>query len=185
MVRAALILLAGAAPALADPAVMGSLAGDLDGDGRAELAVLIGESDLSLAIFTQPVAHGPMRLAAEGPGLAWMGSLAEPPSMEITPSGSLRVTSSNWGIGRNKWEMTLTIAHRDGAYRMAGVTFNEIDTLDLDAGRGCDVNLLSGKGLLTFTAEGRPDRQIRAGLGPVPISQWTPDSIALACGPDW
>ena len=178
----ALILVA--AQAQADPLVMETLAADLDEDGRKELAVLVGESDISLAIFGQTEDYGPMRLVAEGPGLAWMGSLNEPPRMEITEAGSLRVTSSNWGIGRNKWEMDVIVAWRSGAFRVAGIRFVEVDTLELESGRSCDVNLLTGRGILTSNREDAPDIAVRAVIGAVPIEDWPENGIAQACGPD-
>lgn len=174
-----------AAPAAAEPVVLASLASDLNGDGRAELAVLVGESDMTLAIFEQKEDYGPLLLAAQGPAIAWMGSLNEPPVLEVTPSGSLRVQSSNWGIGRHKWEMSLTIAFRRDAYRVAGVTFGEVDTLTPDSARQCDVNLLTGKGRITAMGGGETGTEIASALDAIPIQDWPENGVQLACGPDW
>lgn len=185
LVRAFAPLLLAAGPVSAEPAVITSLAADLNGDTRPELAVLIGESDVALAIFGQDEDFGPVRLLAESPAIAWIGSRHEPPRLDATAAGSLQVTSSNWGVGRHKWEMTVTVAYRDDAFRIAGVTFAEVDTLVENSARQCDVNLLSGRGVISAGGEDDTQTQISAGLPAVAIEAWTPDSIARACGPDW
>lgn len=65
------------------------------------------------------------------------------PSLDISDTGSLLVTSEQTGIGRFPWHQTLTIAHRDGRFVLAGFTYS---THDRAAGGGmtCDVNLLTG-----------------------------------------
>lgn len=171
----------GATPVLADPAVMAQLTHDLDGDGLAELALVIGESDLSLAIFGQSEAHGAVSLMAEGPTLGWMGSLNEPPRLAVTPQGSLQVTSSNWGVGRHKWEMTLTVAYRDGQYRVAGLTFGEVDTLVEYSSFSCDANLLTGDVILTGPGEDMTERRDLTNVPAMAIADWTPDLIRAIC----
>lgn len=175
------LALSGATPLCADPAVVAQLSQDLDGDGLAELALVIGESDLSLAIFGQTEANGPVALRAEGPTLGWMGSLNEPPRLAVTPQGSLQVTSSNWGIGRHKWEMTLTIAHREGQYRVAGLTFGEVDTLQEYSTFSCDANLLTGDVILSGPGEDLTERRDKTIVPALPISEWTPDLVRAVC----
>ena len=171
--------------AMAEPALYGSVAADLNGDELTDLAVLVGESDLSLAIFGQEEEYGPMFVLGEAPALAWLGSLNEPPRMEATPGGSLRVTSSNWGIGRNKWEMTLTIAYRRDAFRIAGLTYQEVDTLDLAAGFSCDINLLSGRGNVMGAGENAREQEIRVEMDAPSIEEWDHAMITEICpGPD-
>ena len=170
-----------AAPATAQPYVHASLSADLTGDGRPELAVVVGERDLALAIWSENPDTYRMELLAHAPALGWT-QMNEDARLEATQAGSLTVTMSNWGIGRNKWEETLTIAWRDGAFRVAGVTHGEIDTLDPEDGaRTCDINLLTGRGLSNFP-DGGPERD-RIVTGPAPrIEDWTPERIGEICG---
>ena len=181
LASAALLALS-ATPAWAEPRVVASVAGDFDGNGRADLAVLLGDNTVALAIFEEIEAYGGLRLVAEGPDIAWMGSLNEPPRIEVTEAGSLRVTSSNFGIGRNKWEMALTIAYRRDAYRVAGITFVEVDTLDLENLQlRCDLNLLTGRGTLSGPKENQPERPVEVKAEAVPIEAFEADMVGQLC----
>jgi hypothetical protein len=60
-------------------------------------------------------------------------------------SGSLLVRQGS-DVGRGRWYRTITIAYRDGAYRLVGFTYYHFDTFN---GRttSCDYNLLTGTGV--------------------------------------
>lgn len=147
-----LVLCLVACPALAqDRPPMQEVSADLDGDGLAETYALRpgGEPTMDLAVTEdgkERVAHG----------IAWSGGLAgQQPELSLSPAGSVRLTSMNEGIGRDRWRLTLTVAHRDGDLRVAGLTYDWRDTLDTEAGWGsCDINLLTGRGEVE-TAAGR------------------------------
>lgn len=179
---ASVVLTLAAAQAWAEPRVVTSLAGDFDQNGRPDLALLLGDNTVSLAIFEETEEYGGLRLVAEGPDIAWMGSLHEPPRIEVTEAGSLLVTSSNFGVGRNKWEMALTIAYRKDAYRVAGITFVEVDTLDLENLQfRCDLNLLTGQGTLSGPKEDQPERPVRVTAEAVPIETFAADMVGTLC----
>ena len=138
----ALALLAG--PALAQEGSQ-SVQADLDKDGAAETYALVdngtGTVDLSVETASGVVTY---------PGVAWTGGMAgQRPDLALSPSGSVLLTSRNDSVGRDRWRLTLTLAQRDGALKVAGITYERHDTLDPEGGWGsCDLNLLSGRGVV-------------------------------------
>jgi len=175
---AALLLVCGTAAA--EPFVHASLAADLTGDGTAELAVVIGGPQIALAIWSQDHKTHAHQLISHGPAIGWT-QLNEDARLEVTPSGSLTVTTSNYGIGRNKWEQTLTIAWREGAFRVAGLTHSAFDSLDPEGGGClCDVNLLTGKGVTTYP-RGGAERAVTRPPGAPRIEDWTPEMMTQIC----
>ena len=179
---AALTIVAATTAAHPEPRVIATLTGDFDENGRADVAVLIGESRVTLAIFEETAPDGGFGLAAEGPDIAWMGSLAEAPRIALTEGGSIAVTSSNFGIGRHKWEMVLTIAHRSGAYRVAGITYVSFDTLAPETSPlRCDLNLLTGAGTITGPGDANPERAVKVAEPAVAIEAFSADRIVPLC----
>ena len=180
MVRAALLLLL-AAPASAQPFVHASLSADLDGDGRPELAVVVGERDIGLGIWAEDPETYRTELLAYGPAMGWT-QMGEDARLELTDAGSLRLTTSNYGIGRNKWEQVLTIAWRDGAFRVAGLTHSAFDSLDPEGGgRFCDLNLLTGNGASNYP-HGGADHPVRVDAPAPRIEDWHPEQFTRLCG---
>jgi hypothetical protein len=122
---------------------------DLDGDEIPETYELRdnGQGSVDMAVL----GIGEERLV---PGIAWLGGMAgQEPELSVNHAGSLLVTSMNESIGRDRWRIVLTIAHRDGDLRVAGITYDWRDTLDPGTGWGqCDLNLLSGRGELETEA---------------------------------
>lgn len=84
----------------------------------------------------------------------------------------MRVISQNYGIGRNRWEQTLTLAYREGAFVLAGFTYNWYDSLDLENSGTCDVNLLTGKGVLETGNETVTETSFRTKSFNGPIEHW-------------
>ena len=174
--RLALPLLLIAGLAVAQEA---TIRADLDGNGHAESFRLVvpdndPRADLEIAGQWQTVVYE---------NLGWAGIAAGTlPRLELAPNGSLRLITENSAIGRNRWEQVLTIAHRDGAYRVAGFTYAFYDTLDLDSGGFCDVNLLTGRGLLQI-GKGE-ERAVREWAMRAPrLADWTIDTMPPVCSP--
>ena len=138
------------------------VASDLDGDGRAERFALrdTGEGTVDLLIDGAVVA----------PDIAWKGGIGQEPALALAPNGSVRLSSMNESIGRYRWHLTLTIAWRDGAYRVAGLTYEWYDTLDLDRAGFCDLNLLNGRGFAR-TGQGAQEA-VRTSLRAPRVDQW-------------
>ncbi len=139
---------------------------DLDGDGRAERFALIdsGEGTVDLRI------EDPSGQVTLAPGIAWMGGIGQQPELDLAPNGSVRLMSMNEAIGRNRWHQTLTIAYRRGAYRVVGFTYSWYDTLDLSASGTCDLNLLTGRGILVRNAAA--ERRVRTDWNALSVTQW-------------
>ena len=153
----------------AGPAMAQSVVSDLNGDGRAETFTLTGMDD-GRADLT--IDGGSSRIVARD--IAWAGGIGQKPELSLAPNGSVRLTSMNEAIGRNRWRLTLTIAYREGAYRVAGYTYSWYDTLNLPDRGTCDLNLLTGRGVLTLAE--RPERAVRTDLRARPVTDWTDDA---------
>lgn len=151
--------------------VAGPVASDLNGDGRAERFTLIHTGDGSADLLIENTGHGTLR----ADDIAWIGGVGQQPSLGLAGNGSVLLQSKNDSIGRNRWNLTLTIAWRNGAYRVAGYTYGWYDTLNLDDQGVCDLNLLNGKGFVTDGDGNR--RTVRTSLRARPVTEWT-DAIA-------
>ncbi len=164
--RLLLPLLLLAAPAAAQEA---QLYADLNGDGRAERFWLYAGGDAMADL----VIEGTGGATVQVPGFVWAGTMAgNEPSLELAENGSVRVISGNLSVGRNRWQQVLTIAYRNGGYMIAGYTYDSYDTLDLDAGGTCDVNLLTGRGALTMGGKSVP---ITVGMRAPFVDDWNVD----------
>lgn len=150
---------------------------DLDGDGRAERFALVAMEDGAADLA---IEAGSARITVRD--MVWAGGIGQRPELALAPNGSVRLSSMNEAIGRNRWRQTLTIAYRDGAYRVAGYTYDWYDTLNLEDRGSCDLNLLTGRGFLTV-GEG-PARDIRSDFGARPVTEWSFDAPGPeACRP--
>ncbi len=177
-----LLLLALATPALSEP--LSAITADLTGDGiaeRAELVEIAGGGDADLLIYIGQPGGGQV-LAVTAPALVWVGGIGQQPGLAVTERGSLQVLSMNESIGRDRWQQTLTLAWRNGAFMLAGFTYSWYDTLDLANSGTCDVNLLNGKGNLEKgREENRTRTTFRTDMRAVPIADWAGD-IPRECG---
>jgi len=159
-----------------------SRAVDLDGDGLSEVVRLSGQDDLELDIF----AHDGSSLLASSNAVGWRNEPSDGPRLGITPTGSLTVTSEHLN-GPSKYSATLTVAYRNQAYRIAGVTYTQwgLDFADPVTGemrgRSCDMNLLTGTGMSNFPKGGEVG--LRSIELSVPIlSDWRWEMLEDICG---
>jgi hypothetical protein len=163
--RAAFLALLLAGPAMAQEGAT-EVSADLDRDGTAETYRIVDDGEGSVDLVV--TEGGEERVAA---GIAWTGAMAgNRPELSLSPAGSVVLTAMNEVIGRDRWRLALTIAFRDGDWRVAGVTYDWRDTLEAEAWGSCDMNLLSGRASL-LSAQG--ERDFRA-AGPAPrLWEWT------------
>lgn len=150
---------------------------DLNGDGRPERFSLIdanGTADLQIENTGGGV------LIAEN--IVWVGGMSgQKPELDAAANGSILVTSMNEAIGRDRWRLTLTIAHRQGGYMVVGYTYSWYDTLDPENNGTCDLNLLTGRGFLTQTD--RPAKSVNTKLRAMPVTSFKDDHpIPEVCG---
>ncbi|MEN3794402.1 hypothetical protein [Fulvimarina sp. MAC3] len=132
--------------------------GDFDGNGAADAAMIVSPQDedafaSDLYIFLEGTGEdtppGKLGLALFRKGAAWGARpllAGQVPHLTALSNGSLRIETENIAIGRNAWEQHVTLAYRDGRFRVAGFTYNAYDRLQEEGEVSCDLNLFSGKG---------------------------------------
>lgn len=113
--------------------------------------------------------------AAHAKEIVWSGGIGQEASLEVAENGWLKVKSQNSSIGRGRWEQSLTVVYRKGAFRVAGYTYSYYDTLNPEDHGTCDVNLLTGKG----THKGKT---FKTALKALPVNEWTQDTGPDECG---
>jgi hypothetical protein len=135
-----------------------SITADLDRDGRAETFTITdnGRSLTSLRI-QRP---GKPTIAARD--IAWS---LERATITRAANGSVLLNTSHVGVGRGPHEQTLTIAYRNGIYQVVGLTRANWDRIEPDTSTRCDLNLLTGQGIVN----GRP---VRRALRAVSVTAW-------------
>lgn len=141
---------------------------DLNGDGKPERFTLV-DSDGSVDLQIE-AAGGRVVIAQD---IAWLGGSGQEPELTLAPNGSVRLTSMNESVGRGRWHQTLTIAYRNGAYMVAGYTYDWYDTLDMNNNGNCDINLLNGKGNLI--KNGSSAAPISSKMRALPVTDWKDD----------
>lgn len=149
--------------------VAGPVTSDLNGDGRAERFTLLHTGD-GIADLHVENTGGRAVMATD---IAWIGGIGQQPELALAPNGSVLLHSMNEAIGRNRWHLTLTIAWRNGAYRVAGYTYDWYDTLNLEDRGRCDLNLLNGRGFVTHGDGAK--RAIRTTMPALPVTEWKDD----------
>lgn len=153
-----------------------SVRSDLNGDGQAEVFALFAGAEGTVDLQITGTGSRPIYV----PQIAWRGGIGQQPDLTLAANGSVRLTSRNDAIGRNRWSQTLTLAFRSGAYRVAGFTYSWYDTLNLADTGVCDLNLLTRRGVLEVN-ESR--REVRTKLSAVPVTNWSESTpIPAACG---
>jgi hypothetical protein len=155
-------------------AIAGAVTSPVDGDINRFRAILVEtEEGADLYVFTD--AGEGWKQVAHAKDMVWRGGMyGQEPWMEATEHGSLKIYSENSAVGRNRWEQVLTIAYRNGVFRVAGYTYSYYDTLDPDANGQCDVNLLTGKGVLN-------GKNFKTSLGALSVQDWTMDTRPPEC----
>ncbi|WP_460078680.1 hypothetical protein [Roseibium sp. LAB1] len=155
-------------------AIAGAVTSPVDGDINRYRAVLV-ETDEGGDLYVFTDAGDGWKQVAHAKDMVWRGGMyGQEPWMEATEHGSLKIYSENSAIGRNRWEQILTIAYRNGVFRVAGYTYSYYDTLDPDANGQCDVNLLTGKGVLN-------GKSFKTSLEALPVKDWTMDTRPPEC----
>jgi hypothetical protein len=173
-----------AAQEIAPKRIIGAAVGDWNKDGNPDLALLVAPEDendnIGIYIYLRDKDHLLLSLAAAAPnkvvGNASLDSLVgQDPTLSALPNGSIAVHSENSGVGRDRWEQTLTIAYRNAAFVVAGFTYSHYDTLDPDHNGSCDYNVLSGK----VSSSGK-DSKVEPRT--VAVADWADAIGTRACG---
>jgi hypothetical protein len=161
-------------------AVISVITTDWNDDGRMDRAVLYdgGEEDAALAIYLtgDDFQFG---LAALNPNLVWFGSWGQIPSLSLTEDGALKVTSMNIGIGRNRWQMDLTIGFEGGDFVVTNYKYEDYDSLDLENYGTCEVNFSTGRGVVSRGEAPASEFKIKAQLKPLGV--WSYEDVPQEC----
>lgn len=161
--------------------------GDLDGDGARDAALLVAPDpdatdDHALIILRGTgFDEGAMEPWLSYRNAAWGGTgvvVGNRPSVDFTGSGSLLLKSGNSAVGRDRWFQTVTLAWRDDRLLVAGFSYSFYDTLDPEANGGCDINMLTGKGVSTDNG-----RQIDVSVGAqrLELGDWLSAGSPILC----
>ena len=168
---AAVFMLTVSAAAAQD--VLGVVTSDLDNSGKAEVFTLLDTGNGTADLRIDDTAMGTI-FAAD---IAWVGGPGQVPAIALADNGSVQIISMNDAVGRDRWTLTLTIAYRGNAYRVAGYTYMWRDTLDLANNGICDVNMLTGQGEVSF--DGGARQRFSQSLPALPVTDWTEMTISL------
>ncbi|TDL79739.1 hypothetical protein E2L08_09045 [Palleronia sediminis] len=153
---------------------------DTPGDEIALLARGRDDSDMADLIVLDGFDRTPLFVRR---GLVFAGPMAGQEAL-FSPrgNGSIAVVAGNTGIGRTAWDEVLTLAHRDGALRVAGYSHVAYDRID-NASASCDVNLLTG-GWETTVSPAGGTAVARSGKGVAdapPVADWSPEDFPRPC----
>lgn len=166
--------------------ILSGASGDWNKDGALDLAILVApdndDEEIGIYLYLTESDRPLLKLIASAPDKIWGntrldGFYGQDPEITALANGSVAVMSQNSGIGRNRWEQTLTLAYREGRFLVAGYTYSSYDTLDPDAGDSCDYNVVTGKFKNGETPGSTAPKT-------VPIEDWTDEIGQKACGLD-
>lgn len=169
----ALTLLCTATPSFADD-FRTEITADITGDGLIDFVELyenVNPGDADLRIWVRNT-NGVLELSSQSLALVWVGGPGQQAELSLTDHGSLQVISQNYSIGRNRWQQTLTLAYRNDIFVLAGFTYNWYDSLNLEDSGNCDVNLLTGKGVLETGNEVVSKTRFTTNAYHGPIEHW-------------
>ncbi|MFA1626005.1 hypothetical protein ACDY96_25610 [Rhizobium mongolense] len=167
-------------------AIVDGATGDWNGDGKLDLAILVAPADaerkeqIGIYIYLRDADHELLRLSASAPSKIWGstdtdGVFGQEPTIKAAGKSSIAVHSQNSAIGRERWDLTLTLAYRNKQFVVAGYTHNHYDTLDPNAGGSCDYNALTGK----LQKNGK---DVKAAPRVITIEQWNDETGQSICG---
>lgn len=148
------------APGIAPSDILDAAIGDWNKDGREDLALLAvtDRDDMQVGLYVYlrgaETDGRLLTLVLTVPDKIWGarggegGAFGQEPSIKALANGSIAITTQNFGIGRERWEHTLSLAYRDGRFLVAGLTFSSFDSLQEEEPLTCDLNLLTGRGIV-------------------------------------
>ncbi|MEM5471351.1 hypothetical protein WNZ14_06400 [Hoeflea sp. AS60] len=129
--------------------------GDWNKDNAQDAVVMIETSnqEFDVLIYLTDENHR-LKLHDYVKSMVWGATTmyGQEPFVSTRENGSLMITSQNSAIGRDRWEENLTIVYRQNRFIVAGFSYSSYDTLDPDGGGSCDLNLLTGKGIVNEEA---------------------------------
>ena len=139
--------------------IITAVSGDWNGDGAIDLAMIVETEPtdpMDMHFFLKDKEHNflrPAEVVREQIFAEWNGydrpgyeNSDTEPELTMLPNGSIKFYLPAPPIGSERTNQTLTIAYRDGAFIVAGFTYDSDDYLRENAASACDYNVLTGKG---------------------------------------
>jgi hypothetical protein len=180
----ALVFLLFALPAYAQPPsferVLSAVTLSLQESGSTDRAVLVDNQDAGADLYVyfavdDAKPDAPIKPALVKKNAAWSGIMwGTRPSLQVSDKGSLLIKSANYGIGRSRWDQTLTVVYRNKELVVAGLTYLSFDTLDPKVGGSCDLNFLTGKGL-------RDSKPVETKFPVTKLADWSDEKLPREC----
>ena len=161
-----------------------SLDADLNGDGLPDQARLTetpegGTADLTI-LLGQP--DGSLKQDVIAKSLVWVGGEGEKPQLFVDKNGALEVFSTDRRNPRNLWTQSLMIAPHNGAFVMAGFSYDWFDA-GTETIHICKGDLLSGRIESGQRANGVTDIGVfEIDVKVVPVDAWV-QSFPEECEP--
>ena len=137
-------------------------------DERVDLHIYLGGGDAPLDLSRKPSFLKPGIIRGERQNQIF------PP---VTRDGSLMIKTA-YNLYSSWAQETLTIVHRNGAFLVAG--FSRRTDMKNGAQDSCDINFLTGKGVVQKGVDGKT-RRLKQRFKPVKLSAWSTQSIPKAC----
>lgn len=155
-------------PKFSPDQIFSVVTGDWNKDDVSDAVWILNRNDGEQfdVLFHLSDEYGRLKLHTYVPDMVWGASVmfGQEPWVSVRDNGSIIIGSQNSAIGRNRWEQKLTVIFKDQQFVVAGFTYSYYDTLDLNANGECDLNLLTGKGIIDGKAE-KFDRNIQSVIG--------------------
>jgi hypothetical protein len=137
-------------------------------DERVDLHIYLGAGDAPPDLSRKPSFLKPGIIRGERQNQIF------PPEAR---NGALMIKTA-YNLHSNWAQETLTIVHRNGAFLVAG--FSRGTDMKNGARDSCDINFLTGKGVVQKGADGKT-RRLKQHFKPVKLSAWSAQSIPKAC----
>ena len=164
-------------PRFAPDDIVDAAVGDWDRDGHQDLAILAvtgpEENHIGLFVYLRDADREQLAPILAMPAKLWGSTLkagfgGQEATIRALENGSIAVTEQNYAIGRDRGFDTVTLALRGGKFIVAGFTHSYYDTIQEREPLHCDLNLLTGKGMVN-------DKPIAFAARSLTLEEWDND----------
>lgn len=176
--------------------IITALTGDWNGDGGTDLALIVQTEPtepMDMHFFLRDIEHNylkPVEVVRDQILGEWNGydrpgyeNSDTEPELTALPNNSIRLFLPALPIGSQRTNQTLTIAYRDGAFVVAGFSYDSEDYLKENTKAGCDLNVLTGKGESSKTNENGTTSKLPVSVPGrvIPFANWSFATGLSAC----
>lgn len=176
--------------------IITALTGDWNGDGGTDLALIVQTEPtepMDMHFFLRDIEHNylkPVEIVRDQILGEWNGydrpgyeNSDTEPELAALPNNSIRLFLPAKPVGSQRTNQTLTIAYRDGAFVVAGFSYESEDFLKENTKIGCDFNVLTGKGESSRTKEDGTTSRLPVSVPGrvIPFANWSFATGLSAC----